>query len=171
MKFSFFKNQVRFRIALELIDKDEGISIMQLGKLLEDISQATLYRHVKSMLDDNLIKIVGVQKLEKGEEKLYSLNTEEYRISEEEWNLASLEEKIDFITYYFMYILHSYKNYNLNTDNEKNDKSTFSISKLSLNDNDFIEFQDEISDLLTKYYKLPKKSDSLERTVSLVIIP
>ena len=36
MDFDLFKNQVRFKIALELIDRDEGLSkIMQLHKLLK----------------------------------------------------------------------------------------------------------------------------------------
>ena len=49
MEFSLFKNQTRFKIALTLIDKPEGLSIMQLNELLEDVPQATLYRHVNAM--------------------------------------------------------------------------------------------------------------------------
>ena len=59
MEFDLFKNQVRFKIALELIDIDEGLSILQLNKLLKEVSQATLYRHVNSMVEDDLLKVVG----------------------------------------------------------------------------------------------------------------
>lgn len=172
MEFEFFKNQVRFKIALELIDKEEGISIMRLSNLLKDIPQATLYRHVNSMQQDQLIKVVSVQKLDRGEEKLYALNTEEYRISDEEWNSASYSEKVKFISYYFMYIMQSYKNYYNTLTTENNiDKSTFSLTKLNLNDNEFEKFQCEISELLNKFYSIEKHGNSKERIISFVIIP
>jgi len=38
MEISLFKNQTRFRIALTLIDKPNGVSIMQMNKILKDVA-------------------------------------------------------------------------------------------------------------------------------------
>ncbi|MDE4085912.1 transcriptional regulator [Planococcus maritimus] len=172
MEFDLFKNQVRFKIALELINIEEGLSIMQLNKLLKEVPQATLYRQVNSMVDDQLLKVVGNQRIGKVEEKLYALNTAGYKISEEDWNSASYTQKINFVTYYFMYILQNYKNYHETSIAENfQDQSTFSLVKMDLTDKAFNEFQLELSSLLEKYYKVPKSEESKDRTVSVVIIP
>lgn len=172
MEFDLFKNQVRFKIALELINIEEGLSIMQLNKLLKEVPQATLYRQVNSMVDDQLLKVVGNQRIGKVEEKLYALNTAGYKISEEDWNSASYTQKINFVTYYFMYILQNYKNYHETSIAENfQDQSTFSLVKMDLTDEAFNEFQLELSSLLEKYYKVPKSDESKDRTVSVVIIP
>ena len=172
MEFDLFKNQVRFKIALELIDVDEGMSIMQLNKLLKDVSQATLYRHVNSMVGDDLLKIVGINRIGKVEEKLYALNTQAYKISEDDWLSATYSEKIKFVTYFFMYIFQNYKNYHESSvENQSPDRSTFSLVKLNLTNDSFNDFQSELSTLMEKYYNMKDTEEGTDRTVSLVIIP
>ncbi|MEW9677653.1 helix-turn-helix domain-containing protein [Lentibacillus sp. L22] len=170
MEFKLFKNQIRFKIALELIDKEGGLSIMQLNDLLEDVPQATLYRHMNSMYEDGLVKVVNTRKTRSGEEKFYAINTETYKIDEEEWNQASYDEKVNFVTFYFMYILQSYKSYH-EIIKEKKDQSTFSIAKLHLDESKFEDFQSELNALFNKYYDEKQNDNSKERTISLVIIP
>ena len=89
MEFSLFKNQTRFKIALTLIDKPEGLSIMQLNELLEDVPQATLYRHVNAMFEEQLLKIVKTKKLRSSEENYYAINSKGYKIDETEWTQAN----------------------------------------------------------------------------------
>ena len=172
MEFDLFKNQVRFKIALELIDVDEGYSIMQLNKLLKEVSQATLYRHVNSMVDDDLLKVVGINRIGKVEEKLYALNTQAYKISEEDWQSATYSDKIKFVTYFFMYILQNYKDYHENRVGEgTQDQATFSLVKLNLTDDLFDDFQTELSTLMEKYYNRKEDKEGKDRTISMVIIP
>ncbi|MEZ0481498.1 helix-turn-helix domain-containing protein [Planococcus sp. SSTMD024] len=172
MEFDLFKNQVRFKIALELIDVDEGLSILQLNKLLKEVSQATLYRHVNSMVEDDLLKVVGINRSGKVEEKLYALNTQAYKVSQEDWQSATYSERIRFITYYFMYIIQTYKNYHERSMSERAaDQSTFSLAKLNLTDDSFADFQSELSSLMEKYYHLEESEEGADRTVAMVIIP
>ncbi|WP_440896631.1 transcriptional regulator [Amphibacillus sp. Q70] len=170
MEFRLFKNQTRFKIALELIDKEDGLSIMQLNQLLVDIPQATLYRHVNAMFEDGLLKIVKKKKTRSGEESFYAINAKGYKIDEDEWEQASYDEKVNFVTYYFMYILQAYQNYH-QTLGDKKDHSTFSISKLNLGESEFENFQSDLNDLIHKYYHESQNNHHRERTISLVIIP
>lgn len=170
MEFRLFKNQTRFKIALALIDKEEGQSIMQLNQLLEDIPQATLYRHVNAMFEEGLLKIVKKKKTRSGEENFYAINAKGYKIDQEEWGQASYHEKVNFVTYYFMYILQSYQNYHQTIADQK-DHSTFSISKLNLAESEFENFQSDLNDLINKYYNESQNDNNRERTISLVIIP
>ncbi|MBY7145079.1 transcriptional regulator [Virgibacillus sp. NKC19-3] len=169
MEFGLFKNQTRFKIALELIDKQEGLSIMQLNELLEDIPQATLYRHVNAMFEDGLLKITKKKKVRSGEEKFYAIKTKAYKIGEDEWNQATYNEKMNFVTYYFMYVLNAYQNYHETIDEK--DQSTFSISKLHLGETQFEEFQADLNQLINKYYHEAQDEHGKERTISLVIVP
>ncbi len=172
MEFDLFKNQVRFKIALELIDVEEGLSILQLNKLLKEVSQATLYRHVNSMVEDDLLKVVGINRSGKVEEKLYALNTQAYKVSQEDWQSATYSERIRFITYYFMYILQNYKNYHeRSVEEQSQDQSTFSLVKLNLTEETFNDFQSELGSLMEKYYNAQEREQGTERAVSLVIIP
>lgn len=172
MEFDLFKNQVRFKIALELIDVEEGLSILQLNKLLKEVSQATLYRHVNSMVEDDLLKVVGINRSGKVEEKLYALNTQAYKVSQEDWQSATYNERIRFITYYFMYILQNYKNYHeRSVEGQSRDQSTFSLVKLNLTEDTFNDFQSELGSLMEKYYNAQEPEQGTERAVSLVIIP
>ena len=169
MEFSLFKNQTRFKIALTLIDKPEGLSIMQLNELLEDVPQATLYRHVNAMFEEQLLKIVKTKKLRSSEENYYAINSKGYKIDETEWTQANYSKKIDLVTYYFMYVLQSYQNYHKTIN--KDDKATFSISKLNLEDSEFENFQSDLNCLINKYYNEKQNTNNKERTISLVIIP
>ncbi|WP_235817471.1 helix-turn-helix domain-containing protein [Gracilibacillus timonensis] len=170
LEFKLFKNQIRFKIALALIDKEEGLSILQLNQLLEDVPQATLYRHMNAMFEDGLVKIVNTKKTRSGEEKFYAINAETYKINEEEWNQASYDEKVNFVTFYFMYVLQAYQSYHKTMDGKK-DETTFSLAKLHLDEDKFEDFQSELNALFNKYYEESEKDSNKERTVSLVIIP
>ena len=49
-----------------------------------------------------------------------------------------------------MYVLQSYQNYHKTIN--KDDKATFSISKLNLEDSEFENFQSDLNCLINKYY-------------------
>ncbi|WP_052255100.1 transcriptional regulator [Salinicoccus sp. YB14-2] len=170
MEFKLFKNQTRFKIALALIDKPEGLSIMELNELLDDVAQATLYRHVNAMHEDKLLKIVKTKKQRFGVENFYAIDSKGYKIDEVEWSNASYDDKVDFVSYYFMFVLQSYQSY-LKSNGKNDDRTTFSITKLNLKDDEFENFQSDLNELISKYYNGRQSKDKKERMISLVIVP
>lgn len=170
MEFKLFKNQTRFKIALTLIDKPGGLSIMEMNELLDDVAQATLYRHVNAMHKDKLLKIVKTKKQRSGVENFYAIDSKGYKIDDVEWAEASYDDKVEFVSYYFMFVLQSYQNY-LKYNGTNDDRTTFSISKLKLDDDEFENFQSDLNELINKYYNVGQSKEKRERMISLVIVP
>ncbi len=173
-KMEVLIHPIRMKIALALMDKkDEGMTTLEIAKKLKDVSQATLYRHIQHMQDSNVIFVIRQEKVRSVMENYYALNENAIKIEEEDWDNAKDEDKIDFISYYQLFILQQYQSYLdfLKSENINKDLSTFSIMELNLTDEEFISFQDDLSKLLYTYHQKEKNKDSIARTVALTIIP
>lgn len=165
---------VRMKIALTLMQKqDDGMTTLELAEKLKDVSQATLYRHIQQMLKSNIIYILHKQKVRAVTENYYAINEDAININPEDWHEAKKQEKIDFISYYQLFVLHQYQSYldYLDATDAKEDKSTFSIIDLNLTDEDFNDFLTEMSALIHKYHGKQSDNQAANRTVALTIIP
>ena len=95
---------------------------------------------------------------------------------QEEWNKASHQEKLDFISYYQLSLMSQYQNYlkKIEKQNCQEDVATFSLVELKIDDESFKEFQNELNELMTKYYHTTSKNngkDATVRTIAITIIP
>ena len=62
----------------------------------------------------------------------------------------------------------------LEEQNSQEDKATFSVVELKLDEEHFEKFQNELNELMIKYYNSQSKDDEIEapiRTVAITIIP
>lgn len=169
-KSDVLMHPIRMKIAFTLMDKsDTGMTTLELIDKLEDISQATLYRHMNIMKKENLISVVKEVKIRGAVEKYYALNEGELNIKSDDWNNVGPDKKIDTFSYYQLLLLNRYQRY-LN-DFTANDKSTFSLVNLKLDDDNFNEFQSELESLIMKYHTIGQNQDSKERLIALTIIP
>lgn len=87
-KADIILHPVRMRIAQTLIN-GKKLTSKEIAERLDDIPQATLYRHLKKMLDANVIEIVDENQVRGTVEKVYALPVQSKSISEEEikhWN-------------------------------------------------------------------------------------
>lgn len=107
-------------------------------------------------------------------EKYYALNEDEIRIDGEEWGRVSIEEKLDYISYYQLLLMTQYQSYleNLEQQNGKEDRSTFSVVDLKIDEEQFRQFQNELNELMIKYYHTKSnEKDAPVRTIAITIIP
>lgn len=67
---------------------------------------------------------------------------------------ASQQQKLDYVTYYHLSLLYQYQNYleKLEERNNLEDSATFSLAALTLDDEKFKQFQNELNELINKYY-------------------
>jgi len=174
-KAEILMHPVRMKILQSLMqNKENGVTTFEMLESIQDVSQATLYRHIQILLDANIIKIVNERKVRAVTEKFYGLNEEEAHLELEEWRNLSKEKKLNYISYYQLVLMTQYQNYL--TSIEKNpsseDSSTFSLVDLKLPEEQFSNFQNELNQLMIKYYKMSdENADSTSKTVAINIIP
>ncbi|MED4236902.1 helix-turn-helix domain-containing protein [Priestia megaterium] len=176
-KAEILMHPVRIKISQALMrNRENGLTPLEMLKIIKDVPQATLYRHIQVLLDAGVIRIVKEKKVRSVSEKYYVLNEEEARLNGDEWKKTSNEEKLNYYSYYQLSLVTQYQNY-LNKLAERGcseDGSTFSLLELKLDDESFSSFQKELNDLMLKYYKTTNQNTqkgALIRTIGVTIIP
>ena len=166
---------VRMKILQALMhNTEEGLSTLEMISVIQDVPQATLYRHIQILVDENIIKIVKERKVRSVTEKFYALKEDAAKISEEDWSKLSKKQKLNYVSYYQLALLSQYQNYlSLHEEDEcAVDSATFSLLDLSLTVEQFNDFQHDLNDLLTKYYNMSDLSNKTEtKTIAVNIIP
>lgn len=174
-KTEILMHPVRMKICQALMrNKENGLTPLEMLKIIKDVPQATLYRHIQIMVDSDIIRVMKEKKVKSVSEKYYVLNEEEARLDVAEWKAASIEEKLNYISSYQLLLMTQYQNYlmKLEEQNRQEDRATFSVVELKMNEEHFLQFQNELNELMTKYYHATSKEiDDPVRTIAITIIP
>ncbi|MFJ7755245.1 helix-turn-helix domain-containing protein [Peribacillus muralis] len=174
-KAEVLMHPVRMKISQVLMrNKEHGMTPLEMVKTIEGVPQATLYRHIQAMLDAGIIRIIKEKKVKSVSEKYYALNEMEATINVEDWKKASAEKKLDYVSLYQLSLMTQYQSYltKMEEQNGKEDGATFSIVELKLAEDRFMQFQNELNELMTKYYHSSgKEKDAPVRTIAVTIIP
>lgn len=68
-----FSNPIKCKLLLEIHNKERATA-KQLSKTYSDITHATLYRYLKKMTDDGILKVVEENQIRGTVEKVYAVN-------------------------------------------------------------------------------------------------
>lgn len=176
-KVEILMHPVRMKICQALMrNKEKGLTPLEMVKIIKNVPQATLYRHLQTMVDSGIVRVIKEKKVKSVSEKYYAINEEEVNIEGSEWNRLSNKEKLDYISYYQLSLITQYQSYlkKLGEQNSQEDNATFSVVELKIDEEHFIKFQNELNELMTKYYHTKSKSNEVEapvRTIAITIIP
>jgi len=175
-KADILLHPVRMKIVRTLMGHSkEGLTPLEMAKIIQDVSQATLYRHIQKLADANIIRVLREEKVRAVTEKYYIVNMEETNLDSEEWESYSADDKLRYYSYYQLSLFSQYQTYLNRIEKENtNDLSTLSVIDLNLDDPTFKEFQNELNDLMMKYYKKShnnSKKEAAMRTLGITIIP
>ncbi|MFJ7667193.1 helix-turn-helix domain-containing protein [Lysinibacillus sp. NPDC097195] len=174
-KAEILMHPVKMKITQALMrNKEKGLTPLEMVKIIQDVPQATLYRHIQMLLDAGVIKVIKEKKVRSVTEKYYVLNEDAARLDSADWKTTKMEEKISFISYYQLSLLSQYQNYLSTLENNSNseDCATFSLLELNIDEDEFENFQRELHDLMLKYYQRKNNNANvLRRTIAVTIIP
>ncbi|MCY9546148.1 helix-turn-helix domain-containing protein [Lysinibacillus xylanilyticus] len=174
-KAEVLMHPVRMKILQALMhDKEEGLSTLEMISIIKDVPQATLYRHIQILMDEDIIKIVKERKVRSVTEKFYALNEGAEKLSQEDWTQLTIKQKLNYVSNYQLALLSQYQNYLNSIDEEERlaDLATFSFIDLTLTTNQFMSFENELNDLIIKYYNMADSSKETEtKTIAINIIP
>lgn len=161
-KFDILMNPIRQRIFQYLIINDEG-TVKDIKKSMPDVPNASLYRHIKMLEDNGIITAVRQKQVKAVKENVYVVNREELITDDKDGNavrLVLMKLYADFSKYYA---------------DEKHDPIKDMLSAttgtLTLSDEKFAEYLEEIYKITIKYMEEEVKEDSKVRQITFISAP
>lgn len=125
-KSGLILHPIRLRIVAELGDRQMTTS--QLGQALPDVAQATLYRHIKRLLDGGIIDVINEQEVNGAVQRTYGLVARQNRFSAEEMAALTAEEYNQFFSIFSAGLIDTFSRYV-----NKNDPQDYAADGLSFN--------------------------------------
>ena len=157
-------NSTRQRIIQVIMIKKEATSA-EIGEELQDIPRASLYRHIKVLLDAKIITVVKEEFKRGSVEKTYAIAPQmPYDNTNEEYNSliqsALMGLQGDF-----------YRYFNGDNPDPQRDLLTVGSASLMMSDEEMMEFIKAYGNLLQKYMSNKPAQGRKVRKVTLVISP
>ncbi|MEK3733523.1 helix-turn-helix domain-containing protein [Paenibacillus sp. FSL M8-0334] len=171
-KTDLLLHPVRMRIIQQLLT-GKPQTIMQLVEALGDVPQATLYRHMKLMLESNLIEVVQVNKIHGQEERVYAAVQENLSISESEAYSASQEDHLRYFSVFHTNLLQQATAYLSKTPVKQYAADGFGYwnAPLHMTDEEFASFVASINELLDKVAAYKPSPERKARLFASMMIP
>jgi len=164
-------NPIRCKLLLEIHSRRKATA-KDLSDTYNDIPPATLYRHLKKMLSDGILKVVEETQIRGTVEKTYALA----------WNVNSemetmLEENSGelYMQYFMQYMIgfaKQFQQYCQSPDiNIKKDMTGFSLSPLYLSDQELTSLVTDISHIIGAVKDNKPNHERKLRTIGIIISP
>lgn len=162
---------VRMRIIQSLINQQ--ITAQQIRELLPDIPQASLYRHIKKLVEAEVIHIVDEIPNRGTLEKIYAItNPSKMAMGQEDFNNLSKDQHMGLFIKFMANVMGEYERY---LNQERIDLALDGVSlrqtSMYLNDEEFSLFIKELVDVFEKFTKNKREKGRRRRTIATIIIP
>lgn len=169
-KLEIMLHPVRMRILQTLLNGKRKTP-QQMKQLLGDVTQPTLYRHIQTLLEHQLIEVVEENQRRGTVEKVYALRHAAV-FSKSELEQATKEDHGDFFLMFVTNLLNQFQAYlaEENADPRK-DNVSYRQVQLRLTDEEFVQFYEQMGDVIGEYIDNEAISDRKLYTISTVIIP
>lgn len=164
-------NPVRCKLLLEIYSQGQATA-KHLADACNDIPQATLYRHLKKMLGDGILKVVEETQIRGTLEKTYALA---FDINDDFGKILEENSGTLYMQVFMQYILgfaKQFQQYCKAPDiNIKEDMTGFSLSPLYLSDEELTDLVKNISDIIKTAKDNEPKANRKLRTIGVIISP
>lgn len=164
-------NPVKCKLLLEIHSRGKATA-RHLSDTYHDIPSATLYRHLKKMLSDGVLKVVEETQIRGTVEKTYALAFNLH--SEMETMLEENSGKL-YMQYFMQYMIgfaKQFQQYCQSPDiNIREDMTGFSLSPLYLSDQELASLVTDISQIISKVKDNTPNPERKLRTIGIIISP
>lgn len=160
-------NPIRIRI-IQHAAHNGPLTVAHLAQALPDISKATLYRHVRVLVENEILQVVGQEKIRGTFEQRYSLNTQKFNPTGQE----SSAELQTLVYSMLAKLAHDFGQYfDSDTATPTEDRLFLATNTLHLDDHQFEQFIDEMFAVVAKYSQAPTSHNGKTRMITLVSSP
>jgi len=139
-------NPVRMRI-IQTLAARQNMTATEICEKINDVPRTTLYRHIKILLDNNILTVISEQKIRGSLERTLAINTEEVVKQNTLENAAQNA---------FAFLMKKYAMFQDYFDGENPDPAYDRIflnnTILMTTDDEFDQFLSELRELLVKYH-------------------
>lgn len=157
-----FMNPVRQRIIQYLLVHEKG-TVKEMKKVLSDIPNASLYRHIKILNDHKILVVAEENKIRGTVENVYKLNRAALEVDDESGTAVQMS-LLNLCATFAKYFSSGHAN-------PRKDLLMLTCCTLTLTDEDFIKFLTELNEVATKYMAKPVTEKSVSRQITLVSSP
>ena len=161
---------VRLRIVTQFFGSEA--TVKELATTLADIPQATLYRHIKVLLEAGIISVVDEQHVNGAIERTYGVNAGQTRFSEAEGQSITGQQHVSYFSVFMGSLLDNLKRHVKRRSAKRIAQGGLSYNRvlLYLNAAERIALRKQMTELLSKYTQSPTK-DREAYSFALVVIP
>lgn len=170
-KLDIILHPVRFRLIQQFLDGNVRTA-KQLAEELKDITQATLYRQLDTLVKNDILHVVEKNQIRGTVEKVYALNFSAVHVTEEEIKEITKEEHLQYFLFFTAQLTKHFEKYLENDDIDfARDGVGYRQVALHLSNDQLQDFIKDLRDLIKKYENLPPSSNQKKRLISTIILP
>lgn len=158
---------------IQALHSYKEMTVQQLLEKLEDVPQATMYRHLKVLKDADVVEVVAAHKVRGTIENVYAVKRENITLSKQELHDASPEEHLQYFMSYQANLLKEMERFvgrHPQHDIRKKGLS-YSQTTLHLSTDEMKQFSTELSELMERYLSLSPSEERQAHTFAMIFIP
>lgn len=169
-KIEAILHPVRMRILQTFLNGDQ-LTAQQIRETLTDVAVPTLYRHLNTLVNYEIIEIVKEIQVRGTVEKTYALPST-HLFSKEDIKKATPEEHMDYFTIFMTNLLSQFNNYVTDKcSNASKDKVSYRQIQLLLSDQEFEDMFKILSNAMLNHLDNKPTTDRKLYSISTVVIP
>jgi DNA-binding transcriptional ArsR family regulator len=161
---------LRLRILRTLAGKK--MTIKELNAELEDIPQASLYRHINKLVEARIITICGQNKIKGTLEKVYSFSNLSSLVKSEDLKKATKEDHFRFFASFICTLLDDYSRYLTSGDVDlERDFVGYRTVQINVTDKEFLQLGHDINEAFIPYLNNKPKAGRKLKNFSTIVVP
>lgn len=166
-----FTHPIKCKLLLELYSAGKATA-KQLAEIYNDIPQATLYRYLKRMTNDGILKVVEENQVRGTVEKTYAVAIELDTMGQELIGENAGNAYMQMFMQYVFGFIKQFQDYCKKPDiNIPKDQSGFSLAPIYANDEELAAAMAEYAKIIQPLYKNQPTPDRKLRTLGMIISP
>jgi DNA-binding transcriptional ArsR family regulator len=170
-KTNLLLHPVRLRILSELAGKQ--LSPRQLAQALPDIAQASLYRHIGLLVDNQILEVVAERVVNGATERTYAIAAGAMRLSPDDLRGLPSEEHIRLFSVYIGTLIETFVE-SLNgrdLDDALRDGLSYNRVTIHLSDEEVTQFRAEIAAIIERVWSNQPAPNRKSYTLASIVIP
>ncbi len=170
-KTNLLLHPIRLQIVSKLAGKQ--LTTRQLAQELPDIPQASLYRHMGLLVENQLLEVVDERVVNGATERTYAITAGGIRLTPEDMHGLSREEHIHVFTVYLSTLIESLAESlkARNPDDALDDGLSYNRITIHLSDEEIAQFRAELTHMIERVWSNPPAPHRKSYTLASVVIP